>query len=47
MNQLNPNQKNMPTIQEKTAYPNSYQVILENIFEKNVLATKPTNFTLK
>ena len=47
MNQLNPNQKSMSTIQQSTAYPNSHWVILESILERNGLATKPTNFTLE
>ena len=47
MNQLNPNQKSMSTIQQNTAYPNSHWVVLESILERNGLATKPTQFTLE
>ena len=47
MNQLNPNQKSMSTIQQNTAYPNSHWVVLESILERGGLATKPTNFTLE
>ena len=47
MNQLNPNQKSMSTIQQNTAYPNSHWVVLESILERNGLATKPTNFSLE
>ena len=47
MNQLNPNQKSMSTIQQSTAFPNSHWVVLESILERNGLATKPTNFTLE
>ena len=47
LNQLNPDQKSLSTIQQNTAYPNSHWVILESILERNGLATKPTNFTLE
>ena len=47
MNQLNPNQKSMSTIQQNTAYPNSHWVVLESILERGGLATKPTNFSLE
>ena len=47
LNQLNPDQKSLSTIQQNTAYPNSHWIILESILERNGLATKPTNFTLE
>ena len=47
INQLNPNQKSMSTINQNTAYPNSHWVVLESILERNGLATKPTNFSLE
>ena len=47
VNQLNPNQKSMSTIQQSTAYPNSHWVVLESILERNGLATKPTNFSIE
>ena len=47
INQLNPNQKSMSTLNQNTAYPNSHWVVLESILERNGLATKPTNFTIE
>ena len=47
INQLEPNQKSITTIQQNTAYPNSHWVVLESILERNGLATKPTNFSLE
>ena len=47
INQLEPNQKSITTIQQSTAYPNSNWVVLQSILERNGLATKPTNFSLE